>query len=383
MKKNKHIQAFTLLEILLVVAAIAILALIVIVAINPVRQLTQFRDSQRESHLYQTQSALVQYLIDNGTYPSGLTDTPVEICATGEETTEHEIGCEGLLDLSPLVPTYIASIPKDPLSTQLSGQGSGYFVLTGEAGRLCLEAPNAETKAVGDDCGASGLIGGGTGGNEPDALVIDVETTGSGQWVMIPLKTNVDVTIDWGDGSEPQDFNNDDPTHQYNVAGEYTVVVTGSAEVLGNTDFATSLESDWRFRVRGIQSWGDLGFKSFHALFFAVNEHFEVPNNIPDSVTDLGFMFSANNFNEDISGWDTQNVESMFHMFGGANSFNQNIGGWNTSKVTEMVAMFDNAHAFNQDLSGWCVTLITSEPGGFAAATDSWTLPKPVWGTCP
>jgi len=48
-----------------------------------------------------------------------------------------------------------------------------------------------------------------------------------------------------------------------------------------------------------------------------------------------------------------------------------------------MVQMFRDATSFNQDLSNWCVTLIPSTPSNFSVGATSWTLPKPVWGTCP
>jgi hypothetical protein len=50
--------------------------------------------------------------------------------------------------------------------------------------------------------------------------------------------------------------------------------------------------------------------------------------------------------------------------------------------VTSMERMFWSAEAFNQDLSGWCVTNISSEPAGFATSTQP-NFIKPVWGTCP
>jgi hypothetical protein len=53
------------------------------------------------------------------------------------------------------------------------------------------------------------------------------------------------------------------------------------------------------------------------------------------------------------------------------------------SNVNNMNDMFNGATSFNKDLSGWCVTLIPSIPNNFNVNTPAWTLPKPVWGTCP
>ena len=73
-KKTKHNnKAFTLLEILLVVAAISILAGIVIIAINPSKQLGDTRNAQRQSDVETLSNALYQYAIDNnGLLPSGI-----------------------------------------------------------------------------------------------------------------------------------------------------------------------------------------------------------------------------------------------------------------------------------------------------------------------
>lgn len=102
------------------------------------------------------------------------------------------------------------------------------------------------------------------------------------------------------------------------------------------------------------------------------------------NVTNMSFMFNNTYvFNQDIGGWDTSKVTDMNNMFYHAEVFNQDIGGWNVSNVTDMNNMFYSAYVFNQDLSLWCVSNISSRPYNFDGNANAWTLPKPVWGTCP
>jgi prepilin-type N-terminal cleavage/methylation domain-containing protein len=111
-------KGFTLLEILLVIAAIGILAAIVLVAINPNRQLAQVRDAQRRSDINTIYKALEQYLIDNGSYPNSVNTNFKEICNTGNKTTTDTLNpttlCDNKADLRVLVPTYLAAMPSDP-----------------------------------------------------------------------------------------------------------------------------------------------------------------------------------------------------------------------------------------------------------------------------
>lgn len=108
MKKFKNYTGFTLLEILLVIALIGVLVSIVLVAINPNRQLGIAQDLQRQQDLSRLKQALERYAIkNNGQYPNGiLVGTYKEICGGAVVTN--------CVDLSLLVPTYLASLPTDP-----------------------------------------------------------------------------------------------------------------------------------------------------------------------------------------------------------------------------------------------------------------------------
>jgi len=136
--KNK---GFTLLEILLVVAAIAILAGIVILALNPSKQLGDTRNAQRRSDVNTLLNAVYQYAIDNnGSLPSGISTTQTEICKS--------VTCTGLVDLGVLITNeeYLVAIPVDP--TGESTNGAGYEIKKTANGRVTVVAPDAENSAT-------------------------------------------------------------------------------------------------------------------------------------------------------------------------------------------------------------------------------------------
>ena len=138
-------KGFTLLEILLVIAAIAILAGIVIVAINPGRQLAQTRNAQRRSNVTTILNAVYQYTIDNsGTLPTIPTAT-CALLATNEACKLTATGtCSTGVDLSVLTTSerYLTSMPIDP--TVSSTNGTGYYITKSANSRITVCAPSAE-----------------------------------------------------------------------------------------------------------------------------------------------------------------------------------------------------------------------------------------------
>ena len=84
MRQNRQNKGFTLLEILLVIAAIGILAAIVLVAINPNKQIEAARNAKRKSDINTIIKAIQQYSIDNnGQNPTGIETGAKAICNTG------------------------------------------------------------------------------------------------------------------------------------------------------------------------------------------------------------------------------------------------------------------------------------------------------------
>lgn len=142
MKTQNNQQGFTLLEILLVVAAIAILAGIVILALNPGKQLAETRNAQRSADVNTILNGVYQYSIDNnGSIPAAITTTQTEICQTGGT-------CTGLIDLAVLSTneTYLVSIPADPSGA--TANGAGYEIVQSANGRVTVVAPDAELSAT-------------------------------------------------------------------------------------------------------------------------------------------------------------------------------------------------------------------------------------------
>jgi prepilin-type N-terminal cleavage/methylation domain-containing protein len=142
MKLLRNQKGFTLLEILLVVAAIAILAGIVIIAINPSKQLGDTRNAQRQADVNTILNAVYQYSLDNnGTLPASITTTATAICSTGGT-------CTGLIDLAVLTTAgkYLVAMPRDPQSP--TGNSVGYTIMKDVNGRIVVAAPAAENSKV-------------------------------------------------------------------------------------------------------------------------------------------------------------------------------------------------------------------------------------------
>ncbi|GEM_PF-5872806 len=134
-----------------------------------------------------------------------------------------------------------------------------------------------------------------------------------------------------------------------------------------------------------ISSWDTSNVITMSSMFNGAHSfNQDISNWDVSGVFGMNFLFkNALAFNQDISRWDTSRANNMWEMFYGAVEFNQDIGEWDVSNVSDMNGMFRFATVFSQDISNWCVNRIISMPP-FFASNSGLTFPQmPRWGTCP
>lgn len=162
MKKRfsrKSNSAFTLIELIIVIAIIAILAAAIFVAVDPARRLHEARNARRFSDTATILEAVKTYQVDNG----GTHYTTIAAATAGlyfQIGTNGVSGCDvtcagagtGFLqdqcvDISALGSGYLATVPKDPQTT--STTGVAYFLVRGDSNEITIGACNEEAEGAG------------------------------------------------------------------------------------------------------------------------------------------------------------------------------------------------------------------------------------------
>jgi surface protein len=222
-----------------------------------------------------------------------------------------------------------------------------------------------------------------------DPFITTWKTTTADETITIPTNgTGYSYSVNWGDGSTDATLYTGNATHQYAVAGTYTVSINGTFPRIYFNNGGD------RSKIMTVEQWGDIHWTAMDRAFYGCNNLTIPAADAPDlsavtsafrmfyqassfnqpighwnvsTIISMNSMFFATPFNQDLSTWDVSNVTDMLNMFS-STPFNQNIGNWNVSNVTNMGGMFASNGAFNQDISNWNVSKVTTMSSMFANA---------------
>jgi surface protein len=198
----------------------------------------------------------------------------------------------------------------------------------------------------------------------------DNEGESNSTQIKIPtIGDDYNYSVDWGDGTSTVGITAD-IIHTYSIAGTYTVKIDGAFPRIA---FSKNHGSSDAKKLLSIERWGAIKWKSMAGAFDGCINLVGNARDKPDlsRVSNMEYMFlGAQNFNQDIGGWDVSNVTNMLCLFGAASSFNQDIGNWNVSTVVNMVGIFFGASNFNQDLNSWNVSNVDDMNSAFFKATS-------------
>ena len=140
---HKNKQAFTLIELIIVIAIIALLAAAVFVAVDPAKRIGEARDAQRWKDITALAKAVETYTADNADLPSDLSTTTigygdkVVLCDSASTLTCDDQTRTCLeVDDTDFVGVYIGDLPVDPSKSDASD--TGYYLSRTEGGTITV-----------------------------------------------------------------------------------------------------------------------------------------------------------------------------------------------------------------------------------------------------
>lgn len=123
-------------------------------------------------------------------------------------------------------------------------------------------------------------------GPDTEELIYEIETTEPNQRItaapVLSPSGGGQIVVDWGDGSEIEEFVEVRGYHNYALPGLYTIIITGEAKSLrfGADDTVTT-------DLRNVISWGKLGYTQATDMCLGCVRLEYIPNDVAGSFTDV------------------------------------------------------------------------------------------------
>jgi len=148
-------KAFTLVELIIVIAIVAILAGAIFVAIDPARRLHEARNARRSGDIATVLDSIKKYQADNeGTHYSTVTNMNFDAyyqIGTGTTGCNRSCGAEttnsACVNLTDMGSNYLATVPKDPKAG--TAVITGYALEKDSNGAITVQACDAEGEGPG------------------------------------------------------------------------------------------------------------------------------------------------------------------------------------------------------------------------------------------
>lgn len=182
MKGSLFQRGFTMIEVMVVVTIISILSAVLYASFDTSR--AGARDSVRQVDLKQTQLALELYRAQNGRYPARGCGVTSGWAGPGPSSNSIFTECDDYIN--GLAPRYIAELPTDPISEDVSNRGFYYRTDAGGTMYKLMVFRTVERREVEDynnefaRCPSD--YGSGDCGTSPQSDVYAVYSAGAEDW---------------------------------------------------------------------------------------------------------------------------------------------------------------------------------------------------------
>lgn len=198
-------------------------------------------------------------------------------------------------------------------------------------------------------------------------MTIDTTLGDGTQSFAIPTASGsqYDMTVDWGDGTNSHITSWDSPeiTHTYASAGQYSVLMIGSAESLAFGE----LDAGVKQKITRVDNFGDLGQSTLEeALTDCTNlQYFYQGSGFESGIETIDMFKGCSSMTECvISSIKTNNADSMF--YGCSSLPDLDVSGLDVSSCVTMLYMFRSCSSLTQlDLSTFDTSLVQSLSGMF------------------